>query len=325
MRPLFFQVWNGINASVSDENRTRAKELFLFLYAAECEVRENNQLRVTTELEVVQSVQELSQLVIEKAQYIICFYQTLIAQYKFNHEEKIFEKNTMSLETSVEILTLIERYQTASDPWQWTNFGGQVYIESYFSQKIELLYQIGIAANILDSRETFNCYTRVTKDTQENCNKVYDWIEKNLGLTVEYINVYEPLIEEYKNFSFKRPNILKEIGVRSGLLSKKVLNKEYQISVAEAQLVIDWLHSNYSIELPFSEEELLKPFDNLAINYKQLSVKTAFVAMPVILFLAISIQAYKDFHRQLPLSSYEVLPERNLIIKKTLPVIKPAR
>ena len=84
---------------------------------------------------------------------------------------------------------------------QWTNFGAQIYIENYLSQKINLLYQIGILADIIAPDETFDTSTRVTQKNQEVCNRVCNWVEANLGLSMECLNVYEPFIYIYIKLS----------------------------------------------------------------------------------------------------------------------------
>ena len=126
------------------------------------------------------------------------------------------------------------------------------------------------------------------------------------------MNVYEPFIYRYKEFTYQRSDALKEIGVRSGLLSEEILENEDEISEIDAKAVIDWLNNNYGIELILSEKPHSEFTDNLAIDYQQLFAKTALLVVPVISLLPISILLYDHFHPQPSPNLSEMMLERKL-------------
>lgn len=226
----------------------------------------------------------------------------------------------ISSETSVEITILVKQYQTATSPLQWTNFGTQIYLENYLFQKIKLLYQIGFLANILALDETFDSYTRVTEKTQDICDRVCRWVEDNLKVSIDYINVYEPFIHNYKKFTWQRSDALKEIGVRAGLLLEEVLESEKEISEVDAKAIIDWLDENYGIKLVAYENYRSEIVNLFAVSYRQMFIKTALIVVPVILLLPISILVYEHFQKQLSPNAYEILLKRKLAVDKEQPL-----
>lgn len=246
--------WNQLNFDeISPASQLRIKELLLILGSVNHDFQKVNESSITKkDSEIREWVEELISLV-DSGQYNVFACKLLIqqAQALINGEQ---EKTLLSLEASAKVLELIEQYQKSPDPLQWTNFGGQIYLESVLSRKIELLYQIGELAKIVGPDETFNSRTRVTKVTQEVCNKVCSWVENYLELKLNYINIYEPFIEDYKKYTYERNRMLKEIGTRSGLLPEELLNNSNNISVAEAKLVIDWVNTNLNIELVLPKE-----------------------------------------------------------------------
>lgn len=246
--------WNQLNFDdIPPESQLRIKELLLIINSINYDLHEVNRSSVITkESEVREWASELINLVgLEQSNNLAG--NLLIQQAKalINAEQN---NTLLDSEASTKILNLIEQYQKSSNALQWTNFGSQIYLESNLSRKIELLYQIGKIASLISSDETFDCYTRVTKVTQEVCDQVCSWVENNLGLNMECINVYEPFIEEYKRRNYERPKLLKEIGLRSGILPEKFGGNNQKLSVANARFVIDWIYTNLKIELPFPEK-----------------------------------------------------------------------
>lgn len=203
---------------------------------------------------------------------------------------------------------------------EWTNFGTQIYLENYLSQKIKLLYQLGFLANVLAPDETFDSYTRVTHKTQDVCDKVCRWVEDNLEITIDYVNVYEPFIYNYKKFTWQRSDALKEIGVRAGLLSEEVLESEEEISEIDAKAVIDWLDENYGIKLVTFGNYRSEIINKLTIDYRQVFIRTALLTVPIISLLPISILVYNHFQKQLSPNAYEILLERRLAAEKEQPL-----
>lgn len=250
--------WNQLNFDdIPPEAQLRIKELLLIINSINYDLHEVNRSSVITkESEVRKWASELINLVgLEESNNLAG--NLLIQQAKalINSEQN----NTfLSSEASIKILNLIEQYQKSAAPLQWTNFGSQIYLEGNLSRKIQLLYQIAEVANITTSDEIFNSYTRVTKTTQDVCNRVCHWVENNLALNMDYINVYEPFIEEYRRRIYERSKILKEIGTRSGLLPAEFLDNNQKISEANAKLVIDWIATDLKIELPFPEKSDLE-------------------------------------------------------------------
>ncbi|WP_342006451.1 hypothetical protein, partial [Citrobacter sedlakii] len=110
------------------------------------------------EICVIDKLEEISKLS-EQEQLLNWFYKNFVRQRQLSTEDEAKREITISPETSVEFLLLIEQYQTATNPLQWTNFGAQIYVENYLSQKISLLYQIGILADIVAPDETFDTAT----------------------------------------------------------------------------------------------------------------------------------------------------------------------
>lgn len=316
MDNVIFQIWNTlkINAPLSSETKWRIKKLFLLLVLLQANEEE---------ICVIDKLEEIN-LLSEQEQLLNWFYDNFVRQRQLAIEDNAKGEITISPQTSAEILTLVERYQTAANPLQWTNFGTQIYIDGYLSRKIKLLYQIGTVANILNADETFDDSTRVTQKTQDACNITCDWIESNLGLRMERLNVYEPFIYRYKDFICSRSEALKEIGVRSGLLSEEILAREDEISEIDAKAVIDWLDDNYKIKLISPEKYHPEIVNNLAIDYRQLFTKTALLVVPLVSLLPIGILVYDRFQKQPSPNLSEILLERELEVKKSLP-LKPAR
>lgn len=230
----------------------------------------------------------------------------------------------ISSETSAEIMLLVKRYQTATSPLQWTNFGAQIYLENYLSQKIDLLYQIGFLAGILAPNETFDSSTRVTQETQAVCDRVCRWVESNVGVAIDYLNIYEPFIYMYKKFTWQRSDALKEIGVRSGLLPEEVFEAEDEISEVNAKVVIDWLDENYGIKLITPEKYNSEFVNKFTVNYRQVFTKVSLLAVPIISLLPISILVYDHFQKQQSLNPYGALLEKRLEVKES-PPLKPAQ
>lgn len=315
MDNVIFQIWNTlkINAPLSSETKWRIKKLFLLLVLQASE----------EEICVIDKLEEID-LLSEQEQLLNWFYDNFVRQRQLATEDKAKREIKISPETSAEILTLVERYQTAANPLQWTNFGAQIYFDGYLSRKIKLLYQIGTVANILNTDETFDDSTRVTHKTQDVCNIICDWIENNLGLRMERLNVYEPFIYKYKDFICSRSEALKEIGVRSGLLSEEILAREDEISEIDAKAVIDWLDDNYKIKLISPAKYHPEIVNNLTIDYRQLFAKTALLVVPLVSLLPIGILVYDRFQKQPSPNLSEILLERELEVKKSLP-LKPAR
>lgn len=306
------QIWNTlkINTPLSSEIKCRIKELFLMLVL----------LQANEEICVIDKLEEINKLS-EREQLLSWFYKNFVCQRQLITEDEDQRKIAISSETSGEFLMLIEQYQTATSPWQETNFGAQVYIENYLSQKIGLLYQIGILANILADDETFDSSTKVTHKTQDVCNRACNWVEANLGLSMECLNVYEPFIYRYEKFVYLRSDILKEIGTRSGLLLETIGNSENEISESDAKAIIDWLDNNYEIKLIPPDSYHRELVNNLTINYKQLFTKTALVVVSLISLLPISILVYDHFHQQPSPETAEILLKRNLELEKSQPLL----
>lgn len=315
MDNVIFQIWNTlkINAPLSSETKWRIKKLFLLLVLLQANEEE---------ICVIDKLEEIN-LLSEQEQLLNWFYDNFVRQRQLATEGEAKREITISPQTSAEILALVERYQTAAHPLQWTNFGDQIYIDGCLSRKIKLLYQIGTVANILNADEAFDDSTRVTQKTQDVCNIICDWIESNLGLKMERLNVYEPFIYKYKNFIYSRSEALKEIGVRSGLLSEEILAREDKISEIDAKVVIDWLDDNYQIKLISPEKYHPEIVNNLTIDYRQLFAKTALLVVPLVSLLPIGILVYDRFQKQPSPNLSEILLERELEVKKSLP--KPAR
>lgn len=313
MDNVILQVWNALrlNTPLSSETKCRIKELSLMLIILQANEEE---------ISVMDKLEEISKLS-EQEELLNWFYDNFVRQLTTENEVK---KEIIPSETSAEFLMLIEQYQTATNPWQETNFGAQIYVENYLSQKIDLLYQLGILANILADDETFDSSTRVTQKTQDVCNRVCEWIEASLGLSMERLNVYEPFIHRYKKFVYLRSNALKEIGTRSGLLPETIGNNENEISENDAKAVIDWLDNNYGIKLTPPDNYHRELISNLTINSKQLFTKTALLVVPLISLLPISILFYDHLHQQPSPNLSEILLKRNLEIEKSHP-LKPAR
>lgn len=230
----------------------------------------------------------------------------------------------ISSETSAEIMILVKRYQTSTSPLQWTNFGAQIYLENYLSQKIDLLYQIGFLVDILTPDETFDSYTRVTQKTQDVCDRVCRWVKDNIEVTINYLNIYEPFIYKYKNFTWQRSDALKEIGVRAGLLPEKILEADEEISEINAKAVFNWLDKNYGIKLVTFEKHSSEIVNKFTINYRQVFIRTALLAVPIISLLPISILICNHFQKQQSLNPYGTLLEKRLEVEKSLP-LKPAQ
>lgn len=313
MDNVILQVWNTlkVNAPLSNETKCRIKELFLMLVILQA----NKQ-----EICVMNKLEEINKLS-KREELLNWFYDNFVCQLVTENEAN---REVIPSKTSAEFLMLIEQYQTATNPWQETNFGAQIYIEHYLSQKIDLLYQIGFLANILTNDETFDSSTKVTQRTQDICNRVCNWVEANLGLSMGRLNVYEPFIYRYKIFVYLRSNILKEIGMRSGLLPETIENSENEISKGDAKTVIDWLDDSYGIKLIPPDNYHRELVNNLTINYKQLFTKTALLVMPLISILPISILLYDHFHQQPSPNLSEILLKRNLELEKSQS-LKPAR
>jgi hypothetical protein len=138
------------------------------------------------------------------------------------------------------------------------------------------------------------------------------------------LNVYEPFIYRYKEFTYQRSDALKEIGVRSGLLSEEILENEDEISESDTKAVIDWLDDNYGIKLILPEKCHLEFVNNLAINYRQMFAKTVLLVVPIFVLLPLGILLYDYFHEQLSPNLSEILLERKLEVEKSL-FFKPAQ
>ena len=138
------------------------------------------------------------------------------------------------------------------------------------------------------------------------------------------MNVYEPFIHKYKNFTYHRSDALKEIGVRSSLLPEEILENEDEISEIDAKAVINWLDDNYGIKLISLEKYHPEIVNNLAINYRRLFAKTVLLVVPIVSLLPISILLYDHFYEQPSPNLSEILLERKLEVEKSLP-LKPAR
>ncbi len=316
MDNVIFQVWNTLKLKtpLSIETKCRIKELFLMVVLLQANEEE---------ICVIDKLEEINKLSGQE-QLLNWFYENFVRQRQLTTEDEAKREITISPETSVEFLLLIERYQTATSPLQWTNFGAQIYLENYLSQKIDLLYQIGTLANILAPDETFDSSTRVTQETQDVCDRVCRWVESNVGVAINYLNVYEPFIYRYKEFTYQRSDALKEIGVRSGLLSEEILENEDEISESDTKAVIDWLDDNYGIKLILPEKCHLEFVNNLAINYRQMFAKTVLLVVPIFVLLPVGILLYDHFHEQLSPNLSEILLERNLEVEEPLSP-KPVR
>lgn len=310
MDNVILQVWNTlkINAPLLSETKCRIKELFLMLVILQAGGEE---------ICVMDKLEEINKLS-QREELLNWFYDNFVCQRQLVTENEDQRKIAISSETSAKFLMLIEQYQTATNPWQETNFGAQIYIENYLSQKIDLLHQIGILAHILADDETFDSSTRVTQKTQDVCNLVCDWVEANLALSMERLNVYEPFIYRYKKFVYLRSDILKEIGTRSGLLPETIGNSENEISENDTKAVIDWLDDNYGVKLMPPDNYHRELVDNLKINYKQLFVKTALVVVPLISLLPIGISFYDHLQQRPSPDLSKILLKRNLEMEKSL-------
>lgn len=266
--------WNQLNFDdIPSLSQLRIKELLLIINSINYDSHEVNRSSVITkESEVREWASELINLVgLEQSNNLAG--NLLIQQAKalINGEQN----NTfLDSEASLKILNLIEQYQKSSNPLQWTNFGSQIYLEINLSRKIQLLYQIGEVADIVSSNETFDSYTRVTKVTQSVCDRVCSWVENSLKLNMDYINVYEPFIEEYKRRIYDRSKILKEIGTRSGILPAEFLDNNQKISRLNAKLVIDWISTSLKIELAFPEESELESELNDKVPEKECELES---------------------------------------------------
>lgn len=324
MDNVIFQIWNTlkIDTPLSSETKWRIKELFLLLV-----ILQANQ----EEICVVDKLEEINKLS-EQEQLLNWFYDNFVRQCQIATEDKVFGEITISPETSAEILTLIERYQTAANPLQWTNFGAQIYVESYLSQKIDLLHQIGTLVNILAPDETFDDSTRVTQKTQDVCDRVCNWVEGYLGITMKPLNIYEPFIHKYKKFTYHRSSALKEIGTRCGLLPEEPIENEDKISEIDASLVLNWLDKTHGIKLPFPDQHSLELVDNLAscvrnsklhegdrkdilpIDCRKSYIKTALLVASIILLIPISVLVYERIQGKIFSEPHEVLLKRKLRI-----------
>lgn len=323
---LLNSFWNQLNFDeIPPESQLRIKELLLILSSVNRDLQEVNESSITKkESEVREWVEELINL-IGLGQYNIFACKLIIQQTQalINGEQ---ENTFLSSEASAKILKLIEQYQKSPHPLQWTNFGGQIYFESDLSRKIELLYQIGELANIISPDETFNSHTRVTKVTQEVCNKVCIWVENNFQLKMDYINIYEPFIEDYKKYTYQRTRMLKEIGTRSGLLPEEMLNNNNKMSAANAKLVIDWVYVNLKIKLELPEKSELEP----ELTYKaphglfnNLIGIVSILILAVIPLSYIFFQLYQQIVEQPTLTLDKAL-QRQEIKKHPIP-LKPAQ
>ena len=316
MQQLIFQVWNTLNidAPLSSESKWRIKKLFLLLLLLQAKGEE---------ICLINKLDQINNLT-KPEEYKIWFHDNFVSQYQAIFENAVAGQMMISLETSTEIIRLIERYQAATSPLQWTNFGAQIYLENYLSQKIDLLYQIGFLAGILAPNETFDSYTRVTDKTQDVCDKVCRWVKDNIEVTIDYLNIYEPFIYMYKKFTWQRSDALKEIGVRSGLLPEEVFEAEDEISEVNAKVVIDWLDENYGVKLITPEKYHSEFVNKFTVNYRQVFTKVALLAVPIISLLPISILVYDHFQKQQSLNPYRALLEKRLEVEKSLP-LKPAQ
>jgi len=305
MRPLAFQVWQSLKInSLSNESSLRAKELFILLQAAQSEVRSSTEISTINAAEVAQWIKELSYIGGQQ-KYIAWFYKNLLCDYQSTSENEVLDERIVFLEMPAQVLNLIERYQTAANPLQVTNFGGQIYYERCLSAKIELLYQIGKLVGIINPSQTFSNCTKVTQSVQDVCNRVCSWVESNLGLVMESVNIYEPFIEDYKKFSFKRLSALKEIGVRSGLLSEIVF-EDYELPQVDAENIIRWIDENYGIKLSPLAQSSIK-----STNHQRIWLKATLLVIPIILSFPLGIIAYDYLHNQIsPNQQEEVLEKR---------------
>lgn len=313
------------------ESQLRIKELLLILSSVNRDLQEANESSITKkDSEIRGWVEELVNLV-GSGQHNVFACELLIQQAQALINEKQPENTSLSSEASAEIFKLIEQYQKSPNPSQWTNFGDKVYYESRLSSRIELLYQIGRVANIIAPNETFDSSTRVTKVTQEVCNKVCCWIETYLQLNIKYINVYEPFVEEYKKYVYERPGILKEIGTRSGILPEEFLDNNKKISVTNAKLVIDWISTNLEVELPFPEKcelkpELINPELINKVPDKKLPNLMGIVSILILAAIPLSFiffQVYQQLVEQPALILDEALPKQE--IKKQAIPLKPTQ
>lgn len=318
--------WNQLSFDdIPVESQLRIKELLLILNSLNYDLHKlNRSLVINKELEVREWVEELISLVsLEQSNNLTG--KVLIQQAKaIMSGDKI--NILLSLEASAKILELIEQYQKSANPLQWTNFGSQIYLECNLSRKIELLYQIGHIASIISPNETFDSYTRVDEVTQKICNEVCSWIENNLGLTINYINVYEPFIHNYKRFVFERSETLKEIGTRSGILSEELLENKQRISVADARLVLDWIYVNFKIELPFPEEYKPEPglINKASHNWFYNLIGIICLLILIVIPLSpMSFNLYQQLVEQSALNPDKPLPKQK--IKKQAIPLKPVQ
>jgi hypothetical protein len=130
MNNVIFQIWNTlkINAPLSTETKYRIRELFLLLL-----LLQDNEEKIC----LIDKLEEINNLR-EQEQLLNWLYDNFIRQHQLAFEDEDLRKITISPETSAKISTLVERYQITTSPSQWTNFGAQIYIENYLSQKIDL-------------------------------------------------------------------------------------------------------------------------------------------------------------------------------------------
>ncbi len=154
------------------------------------------------------------------------------------------------------LIELITLYQSLLSPWEETNYNGKHYSNWNLIKKIETLYKIGHASQIISTYNKFDDSTKVTQRNQEICNLVCKWVEEHLGIELLAINVYEPLIEDYKLYRHRQVKYLKEIGVRAGILRQQ--ENEDKISATDAQITINWIENQYGIQLPFPDPRQVK-------------------------------------------------------------------